>query len=173
MEPLFAPVGRGRFQRLEQQPGRPVLDDRRAGSVGQKRLPHLGRLVRHREHPPPPLHFEGHPQRLEQLHGPGRGERVQRRIQKPGVGADVPQEFFFVAGVGQVAAPLAGDKDLLGRFFGVFQHRDGVAEPGGGPGSHQAGSAGTHDQYIRHGQILFSSESVLFNNTRIAPQKQL
>ena len=150
---LFA-FGRHRCgQRLQQKARRPVINDLCAAGVGQKGLPHLSRLVRHREHPAAPLGLEGHPQRRKQLHGPGRREGIQRRIQKPGVGADVPQKFFLVAGVGQIAAALASDQDLLGRFFGVFQHRNGVAAPHGGAGSHQAGCARPHDQYIRHGQV--------------------
>ena len=49
------------------------------------------------------------------------------------------QKFLCGAVVGDVAAALAGDEDLLGRLFHMLQHRHLMPLPQGRTRRHQAG----------------------------------
>ena len=148
---LFA-LGRSLLlHRLQQQRRRPVVDQVGAGGIVQQGLADFCRLVRHREHPAPPLHLQGHTQALKQLLGFGRREGVEGGIQKPGVGSHMAEKFLLVAVVGQVAAALAGDQDFLAWFVGVLQQCNLVPLPCSGAGGHQSSRPRPHDQNFRHG----------------------
>ena len=65
------------------------------------------------------------------------------------------QKLFRRAVVGHIAAALAGDQDLLGRFVHVFQHRYLMPLPHGSTRRHQACRTCAYDQHLCH---LFSSQ---------------
>ena len=145
---------------LDQQPFGGALQQLCAGGVAAQRLQHVGGAVALREHPAAPLGFQRHAQALEQFHRRIGRENVQRRVQKPRIVPHHRQKGRHIAVVGQVAAPLAGDQDLLSRPLGVvLQKRHAGALLAGGAGGHQAGRARTDDQQVRHwhGGVSFRS----------------
>ena len=131
--------------------GRPVKHPG-IGGIAAQGFQHVGGAVALGEDPAAPLGLEGDAQGFKQFHGRSGRESVQRRVEKPGVAADKGQELGHVAVVGQIAAALAGDEDLLPRALGVvFQHRDRESPGRGGTGGHQSGRTAAHNQQIRHG----------------------
>ena len=82
------------------------------------------------------------------------------------------QKLLCRAVVGHIAAPLAGDKDLLPGLLGMLQHRYLMSLPHGGTRRHQSGCPGSHDQNPCH---LSSSQNrllILLYHTRNLAQKQ-
>ena len=157
---------------LQQQLFCTVVDDVGVLRIAQQRLPDLLGLIRYREHPASALHLQLHAQSFEQLHGLCRGERPQRGVQKARVRAHMAQKLLCRAVVGHVAAPLAGDKDLLPGLLGMLQHRYLMSLPHGGTRRHQSGCPGSHDQNPCH---LSSSQNrllILLYHTRNPAQKQ-
>ena len=157
---------------LQQQLFCAIIDDVRILRIAQQRLPDLLRLIRYREHPAAALHFQLHAQGFEQLHGLCRGKSSQRGVQKARVRAHMAQKLLCRAVVGHIAAPLAGDKDLLPGLLGMLQHRHLMSLPHGGTRRHQSGCPGSHDQNPCH---LSSSQNrllILLYHTRNPAQKQ-
>ena len=140
--------------------------------IAQKSLPDLLSLIRYREYPTAALHLQLHAKAFEQFHGLCRGERPQRGVQKARVRAHMAQKLLCRAVVGHVAAPLAGDKDLLPGLLGMLQHRHLMSLPHGSTRRHQSGCPGSHDQNPCH---LSSSQNrllTLLYHTRNNAQKQ-
>ena len=146
---------RFRQQLFQQQLSGTVVHKLGVLCIPQQGLPDLLGLVRHREHPASALHLQLHAKALEQLHGLCGWERPQRREQKARVRAHMVQKLFCRAVVGHIAAALAGDQDLLGRFVHVLQHRYLMPLPHGSTRRHQACRTCAYDQHLCH---LFSSQ---------------
>ena len=157
---------------LQQQLFCAVVDDICILRIAQQRLPDLLRLIGYREHTAAALHLQLHAKPFEQFHGLCRGERPQRGVQKARIRAHMAQKLLCRAVVGHVAAPLAGDKDLLPGLLGMLQHRHLMSLPHGGTRRHQSGCPGSHDQNPCH---LSSSQNcllILLYHTRNPAQKQ-
>ena len=146
---------RFRRQLFQQQLSGTVVHELGVLCIPQQGLPDLLGLVRHREHPASALHLQLHTKALEQLHGLCGRECPQRREQKARVRAHMVQKLFRRAVVGHIAAALAGDQDLLGRFVHVLQHRYLMPLPHGSTRRHQACRTCAYDQHLCH---LFSSQ---------------
>ena len=146
---------RFRRQLFQQQLSGTVVHELGVLCIPQQGLPDLLGLVRHREHPASALHLQLHTKALEQLHGFCGWERPQRREQKARVRAHMAQKLFRCAVVGHIAAALAGDQDLLGRFVHMLQHRYLMPLPHGSTRRHQACRTCAYDQHLCH---LFSSQ---------------
>ena len=135
-----------------------VINDVSVLRIAQQCLPDLLGFIRYREHPASALHLQFHAKAFEQLHGLCRGERPQRGVQKARVRAHMAQKLLCRAVVCHVAAPLAGDKDLLPGLVGTLQHRHLMSLPHGSTRRHQSGCPGSHDQNPCH---LSSSQNRL------------
>ena len=157
---------------LQQQLFCAIIDDVGVLRIAQQRLPDLLGLIRYREHPAAALHLQLHAKAFEQFHGLCRGERSQRGVQKARVRAHMAQKPLCRAVIGHIAAPLAGDKDLLPGLLGMLQHRHLMSLPHGSTRRHQSGCPGSHDQNPCH---LSSSQNrllILLYHTRNPAQKQ-
>ena len=76
---------------------------------------------------------------------------IDTAVEKFGIGYHILEEFLRITGIGQVAAPLPGDIDLLPRLLIFLHDRNPAALSGRSRGCHQAGRACPDD----HDMCLF------------------
>ena len=151
------------FPAGDQRSGAPAVLDNQSGAVPAyylhvqpaelifKRVNHVARLVGNRETALSALGFQRNSQPLEILHHVRGGALRKRAVKEPGVSRNVFQHGLGIAVVRDVAAPLAGDKDLLAGLVHVFQHRHLMPLPHGGTRRPQSCRACAPDyQYIKH-----------------------
>ena len=93
---------------------------------------HVPCPIRHREHPVPPLGFQGNAHGLKGRHDPLRREPIHHRVEKARVGGDVFQDIFGGAVIGDIAPPLAGDGELPAQPLRLLQQQYAGAGKSGG-----------------------------------------
>ena len=78
----------------------------------------------------------------------------QRRLGKMRIGGD--EILGLAVQIGEIAAPAAGDEDLLANAIGVLQHGDPAATLAGFDGTHQSGCAAAENNYVEGlvGQVI-------------------
>ena len=145
----FPPVGDGTLADavLQKQPfGAAAHKLSVPGIVAQCRQ-HIGGAIRLRKDPPPALGFKRYTESFKQFHRRRRRECVKAGIEEPPVAPHIGQKLPHIAVACEVAAPLAGDEQLLPRPLGVvFQHGHGKAAGTGSARRHQARSTAADDQ---------------------------
>ncbi len=89
-----------------------------------ERFDNIHRLVRNRKYPVPPLGFERHSERFEQLHGILCRKRMESAVEKPRIGVHMPDQLFGGAVVGDIAPALSGDLKFTPRTSVFIEQRD-------------------------------------------------
>ena len=141
----------------------------KARKFARERARHVAGLVRSGEDALAALGLEGETKALHQFHGAEVVQRRQRRVQKARVAQYVAHELFPLAGVGEVAAPLAGDVDLLAQLFVALQQRHLRAAARGKQRGHQTSRAAANDQNVFSHVILRSWRGIRRNWPRCFP----
>ena len=115
---------------------------------------HIAGLLALGEYAVAALHHHGAAVVLQPLHQRGGRQGVERAVEEAGILDHAFHKRIRLAGVGGVAASLAGDVDLFAQLFVALKQSDMRACFCGSHGSHETGSAAADNDYFFHDSFL-------------------